>query len=244
MENNMTDRIQKILSARGVASRRAGEKMIEDGRVTVNGATALLGQSADPDTDVICVDGVSLPSRPEKLYIMLNKPKGYVTTLSDEKGRKDVSELVKDVGTRLYPVGRLDLNSEGLLIMTNDGDAANRLMHPSHNVKKTYHTWVRGRDIKQAAEKLAAPMEIDGYTTRPAHVDVMAEDEGGAMLSITIGEGRNRQVRKMCEQAGLYVTRLKRVREGSLELGELKPGCWRYLTEEELQKLFKSCGLN
>jgi len=240
----MADRIQKIISARGVASRRAAEKMIEDGRVTINGAQALLGQTADEDTDIICVDGAPLPPTPEKMYIMLNKPKGYVTTLSDEKGRRDVSELVKDAGTRLYPVGRLDLNSEGLLIMTNDGDMANRLMHPSHSVKKTYHTWVRGTNIKASAVKMSGPMEIDGYTIRTAHVEILDEDENGALLSVTIGEGRNRQVRKMCEQAGLYVTRLKRVREGGIELGELKPGAWRCLTDEELQKLFESCGIS
>jgi 23S rRNA pseudouridine2605 synthase len=240
----MADRIQKIISARGVASRRAAKKMIEDGRVTINGAQALLGQTADEDTDIICVDGAPLPPTPEKMYIMLNKPKGYVTTLSDEKGRRDVSELVRDAGARLYPVGRLDLNSEGLLIMTNDGDMANRLMHPSHSVKKTYHTWVRGANIKASAVKMSGPMEIDGYTIRPAHVEILDEDENGALLSVTIGEGRNRQVRKMCEQAGLYVTRLKRVREGGIELGELKPGAWRRLTDEELQKLFKSCGIS
>ncbi len=239
----MTERIQKIISARGIASRRAAEKMIEDGRITVNGLPAAIGQSADPEVDEIRVDGVLLPVSPQKTYIMLNKPKGYVTTLSDEQGRKIVSELVADVGERLYPVGRLDLNSEGLLIMTNDGDMANRLMHPSHNVRKTYHTWVRGTDIDGAVKILESPMVIEGTPVRAASVRVLSRDEGGAMLAITIGEGKNRQIRKMCEKAELYVTRLKRVREGPLELGELAPGKWRHLTEDEMQKLLESCGI-
>lgn len=240
----MSERIQKIISARGAASRRAAEKLIESGRVTVNGVPAALGQSADPERDEICIDGAPLPAQPRKTYIMLNKPKGYVTTLSDEKGRKNVAELVSDAGERLYPVGRLDINSEGLLVMTNDGDMANRLMHPSHNIKKTYHVWVRGGEIEGAARGMEKPMVIDGVTLRPAAVAVMSREEGGALLSVTIGEGKNRQVRKMCESVGLYVTRLKRMREGPLELGELPVGKWRYLSEEELQKLFKSCGIS
>lgn len=240
----MKERIQKIISARGIASRRAAEKMMEERRVTVNGIPAALGESADPDTDDIRVDGAALPKTPPKTYIMLNKPKGYVTTLSDEKGRKNVAELVSDAGERLYPVGRLDLNSEGLLILTNDGDMANRLMHPSHNIRKTYHTWVRGGELESAVKTLEGPMEIDGATIRPASVNILSQDENGALLAITIGEGKNRQIRKMCEQAGLYITRLKRVREGPIELGTLQPGKWRYLREEELQKLFKSCGMN
>lgn len=235
----MKERLQKILSARGVCSRRAGEKLIEEGRVTVNGLAASLGDTADGETDVICVDGVEIPTQPSKIYIMLNKPKGYVTTLSDEQGRKNVSDLVKSVGERLYPVGRLDLNSEGLLIMTNDGDFANKMMHPSHNITKTYHTWVRGGDLEKAADAMRKPMEIDGYTIRPARVQVLNKSPEGGMLAVTIGEGRNRQVRKMCEQAGLYVTRLCRVCEGGLELGNLKSGEFRYLTQEEMQKLLK-----
>ena len=240
----MTERLQKIISSRGAASRRAAEKMIIDGRVTVNGALAELGQSADPDIDDIRIDGAALPQEPRRMYIMLNKPKGYVTTLSDEKGRRNVAELVSEAGERLYPVGRLDLNSEGLLIMTNDGDVANRMMHPSHNIKKTYHVWVRGGDIDGAAKLMEKPMEIDGVTVRPAIVRVMSRDEGGALLSMTIGEGHNRQIRKMCQLAGLYVTRLKRMREGPLDIGDLAVGKWRYLTDEELQKLLKSCGIS
>lgn len=233
----MTERLQKIISASGLMSRRAAEDMIAAGKVTVNGITAVTGQKADAEKDVILVDGTKLPAAGEKMYIMLNKPRGYVTTLSDEKGRKDVSELVKDAGTRLYPVGRLDMYSEGLLIMTNDGDFANRLMHPSHMVDKTYRTWVKGEDIGFAVEMLRQPMEIDGYLIRPAQVDIIDIYGHDAILEITIHEGRNRQVRKMCESVGLSVTKLMRVREGGVELGELKSGKWRRLTDDELRML-------
>ncbi len=230
----MKERIQKLISAAGVMSRRAAEQALIDGRVTVNGAQAQLGDKADIDIDEICVDGKRLPSTNEKVYIMLNKPKGYVCTLNDEKGRRNVTELVSAVGTRLYPVGRLDMYSEGLLIMTNDGEFANRLMHPSHEVSKTYLTWVTGEDIGLAMEYLRCPMEIDGYVISPAEVELCELYFNGALLSITIHEGRNRQVRKMCELSGLKVTRLLRVSEGELQLGGLKSGMWRHLTEEEL----------
>ena len=214
-------------------------ELIAAGKVSVNGATAALGDKAEAGTDRILVDGKVLPSAGEKLYIMLNKPRGYVTTLSDEKGRKNVSELVKELGTRLYPVGRLDMYSEGLLLMTNDGDFANRLMHPSHQVDKCYHTWVKGEDMGWAVELLRCPMEIDGYVTSPAQVDILELKGEEALLGITIHEGRNRQVRKMCEAAGLKVTRLMRVSEGGVKLGTLKSGRWRRLTEEELNMLLE-----
>lgn len=235
----MKERLQKIISASGLMSRRAAEELIAAGKVSVNGATAALGDKAEAGIDRILVDGKVLPSAGEKLYIMLNKPRGYVTTLSDEKGRKNVSELVKELGTRLYPVGRLDMYSEGLLLMTNDGDFANRLMHPSHQVDKCYHTWVKGEDMGWAVELLRCPMEIDGYVTSPAQVDILELKGEEALLGITIHEGRNRQVRKMCEAAGLKVTRLMRVSEGGVELGTLKSGRWRRLTEEELNMLLK-----
>lgn len=235
----MKERLQKIISASGLMSRRAAEELIAAGKVSVNGATAALGDKAEAGIDRILVDGKALPSAGEKLYIMLNKPRGYVTTLSDEKGRKNVSELVKELGTRLYPVGRLDMYSEGLLLMTNDGDFANRLMHPSHQVDKCYHTWVKGEDMGWAVELLRCPMEIDGYVTSPAQVDILELKGEEALLGITIHEGRNRQVRKMCEAAGLKVTRLMRVSEGGVELGTLKSGRWRRLTEEELNMLLK-----
>ena len=235
----MKERLQKIISASGLMSRRAAEELIAAGKVSVNGVTAALGDKAEAGIDRILVDGKALPSAGEKLYIMLNKPRGYVTTLSDEKGRKNVSELVKELGTRLYPVGRLDMYSEGLLLMTNDGDFANRLMHPSHQVDKCYHTWVKGEDMGWAVELLRCPMEIDGYVTSPAQVDILELKGEDALLGITIHEGRNRQVRKMCEAAGLKVTRLMRVSEGGVELGTLKSGRWRRLTEEELNMLLE-----
>jgi len=233
----MKERIQKLISAAGLMSRRAAEQALSEGRVTVNGITASLGDKADIDIDEVMVDGKLLPSSNEKVYIMLNKPKGYVCTLSDEKGRRNVTELVNTLGTRLYPVGRLDMYSEGLLIMTNDGEFANRLMHPSHEVSKTYLTWVSGEDIGLAMEYLRCPMEIDGYMISPAEVELYELFSNGAVLSITIHEGRNRQVRKMCELVGLKVNRLLRVSEGGLQLGDLKSGSWRHLTPDEL-KLF------
>ena len=235
----MKERLQKIISASGLMSRRAAEELIAAGKVSINGVTAALGDKAEAGVDKILVDGKALPSVGEKLYIMLNKPRGYVTTLSDEKGRKNVTELIKELGTRLYPVGRLDMYSEGLLLMTNDGDFANRLMHPSHEIDKCYHTWVKGEDMGWAVELLRCPMEIDGYVTSPAEVDILELKGEEALLAITIHEGRNRQVRKMCEAAGLKVTRLMRVSEGGVELGTLKSGKWRRLTEEELDMLRK-----
>ena len=230
----MQERIQKLISAAGLMSRRAAEQALAEGRVSVNGICASLGDKADISTDEIRVDGVLIPSTNEKIYIMLNKPKGYVCTLNDEKGRRNVTELVSKLGQRLYPVGRLDMYSEGLLLMTNDGDFANKVMHPSHNVSKTYLTWVTGEDIGIAMEYLRCPMEIDGYVISPAEVELYELYVGGAVLAITIHEGRNRQVRKMCEMVGLKVNRLLRVSEGGLELGELKSGEWRHLTEEEI----------
>lgn len=233
----MAERLQKLISASGLMSRRAAEECITAGRVTVNGLTAALGDKADPASDIILVDGKKLPSADVKKYIMLNKPKGYVCTLSDEKGRKNVTELVNIPGVRLYPVGRLDMYSEGLLIMTNDGDFAHRLMHPSNEVQKTYRTWVQGRDIGLAVEYLRGPLNIDGYIVCAENVDIEEVFPNGAILSITINEGRNRQVRKMCESCALKVTKLLRVSEGPLELGSLKSGKWRELSEEELAML-------
>ena len=228
----MTERLQKILSARGVASRRAAETMIQEGRVTVNGTVAVLGQTADPETDEILLDGKPLPSGSEYVYILLHKPRGYVTTLSDEKGRKTVAELVADCGVRVYPVGRLDMDSEGLLLFTNDGEFANRLMHPKHEVQKTYLTWVEGFS-EAALEKLKQPITLYGYRIRAPKVRVVKP----GLLEITIHEGRNRQVRRMCDTAGMHVTRLKRIREGELTLGDLPLGKWRFLTGEEIERL-------
>ncbi len=228
----MEERLQKILSAAGIASRRKAEEMIQAGRVRVNGNTAKLGDTADRREDVIEVDGKVLRKEPEKRYLMLNKPRGYVTTLSDEQGRKTVAELVADCGTRVYPVGRLDLNSEGLLLLTNDGEFANRLMHPRHEVTKTYLVYVT--DYRPGAEDLLRrPIELDGRPIREPKVRLLQAKDRVASFEVTIHEGRNRQVRRMCEAAGLRVTRLRRVAEGKLQLGNLALGKWRELTEEE-----------
>jgi len=232
----MEERLQKILSARGIASRRKAEELIRSGLVTVNGTVAALGDTADPDVDAICVSGRAIPSQPKAVYIMLNKPRGYVTTLSDEKGRKNAAQLVEDCGTRVYPVGRLDMDSEGLLLFTNDGSFANAMMHPKLEVKKTYDTWVTGY-VPGAEIRLSKPVTLDGYTIRPPQVKLIRAEGTKAKFRITIHEGRNRQVRRMCELADMQVTRLRRIREGSLQLGELPVGKWRYLTEEEVKNL-------
>ena len=230
----MSERLQKILSERGVASRRASERLITDGRVTVNGRVAALGESADATSDEICVDGALLPSAPKCTYIMLNKPRGYVTTVADDRGRRTVMELISDCGARVYPVGRLDMDSEGLLLLTNDGELANRLMHPSFEVEKTYRVLVdaMGETLASAAERLREPMEIDGVTVTAKRVAAQ-----NAALEITIGEGRNRQIRRMCAAVGLRVQRLTRVAEGSLRLGDLRLGKWRELTDAETELL-------
>ena len=219
-----------------MCSRRTAEDYLTAGRVTVNGRTARLGQKADPDRDRILVDGRPLAPRAKPVYLLLNKPRGYVTTLSDEKGRRTVAELVADCGQRVYPVGRLDLDSEGLLLLTNDGDWAQRLLHPKHEVEKTYHVSVSG-PVAGAAERLAAVTDLEGEPIRPARVEVLRQTAGTAVLAVTIHEGKNRQIRRMCAQCGLTVKRLRRVREGTVELGTLPSGKWRYLTEEELKSI-------
>lgn len=232
----MAERLQKILSARGVASRRTAEAWIQQGRVMVNGIPARLGDTADPEQDEILLDGKPLPQGQEPVYILLNKPRGYVTTLSDEQGRPNAAQLVADCGVRVYPVGRLDMDSEGLLLFTNDGAFANALMHPKHQVKKTYDVWVTGY-VPGAEIRLARPIELDGYTIRKPEVKLLKAEGNRARLRVTIHEGRNRQIRRMCQAAGMTVTRLQRIREGSLSLGDLAPGAWRHLTREEVARL-------
>lgn len=232
----MEERLQKLLSSAGVCSRRASEQYILAGRVTINGRPAVLGQRADPERDDIRVDGTPLNPTPRPVYLMLNKPRGYVTTLSDEQGRPTVAQLVADAGARVYPVGRLDLDSEGLLLMTNDGALTQRLLHPSHEISKTYHVWVYG-PVKGAAEKLAAIRDLRGEPIRPAQVQVLRLGEKTAEYAITIHEGKNRQIRRMCARCDLKVKRLRRVQEHTLELGDLPSGQWRYLTEEEVAAL-------
>lgn len=234
----MKERLQKILAGRGVASRRRAEEMICAGRVTCNGQVASLGDSADPDMDEILVDGKPLPTQQDPVYIMLHKPRGYVTTLSDEKGRKNAAQLVADCGRRVYPVGRLDMDSEGLLLFTDDGDFANTLMHPKHQVNKTYRVLVKGYSPEGLA-RLEQPVTLDGYTIRRPEVRALRQDGQKATLLVTIHEGRNRQVRRMCAMAGMTVVRLIRVEEGSLKLGDLPLGKWRYLTEAEVASLQK-----
>lgn len=234
----MQQRLQKILSARGVASRRRAEEMIRAGTVTVNGKVAGLGDSADPDVDEILAEGKPIPSESEHVYIMLNKPRGYVTTLSDEKGRDNVAQLVADCGTRVYPVGRLDMDSEGLLLFTNDGAFANELMHPRQEVEKVYAVRVRGYEPEKE-KLLARPIELDGYRIRTPKVKLIRAAGDRAEMLVTIHEGRNRQIRRMCEACGMQVLRLKRLKEGSLELGRLELGKWRYLTAEEITKIKK-----
>ena len=236
----MIERIQKILSARGIASRRQAEEMIREGRVTCNGAVCQVGQSADPDVDCICVDGNHLPAQREMVYILLNKPRGYVTTLSDEKGRKNAAQLVADCGVRVYPVGRLDMDSEGLLLFTNDGDFANKMMHPSHEVNKTYRVTVSGY-TEDSIQRLKEPIVLDGYKIRTPDVQLIRKyaNNNTAILHITIHEGRNRQVRRMCAASGMEVMRLVRIQEGALLLGDVPSGKWRYLTKQEVQLLRK-----
>ena len=234
----MTERLQKILASRGVCSRRKAEELLGAGRVSVNGVVAALGESADPEIDEILLDGKPLPSKSEYVYIMLNKPRGFVTTLSDEKGRKNAAQLVADCGVRVYPVGRLDMDSEGLLLFTNDGDFANSLMHPKHEVNKTYRVVVGGFTAENL-EKLKQPVTLDGYTIRKPGVKLSRPPraDGRAEILVTIHEGRNRQVRRMCAMAGMTVLRLIRVAEGSLILGDLPKGKWRHLTEAEVRAL-------
>lgn len=228
----MEERLQKILSAAGVCSRRQAEEYLSAGRVTVNGQTAALGQKANPDRDVVRVDGVPVTASAAPTYLMLHKPRGYITTLSDEKGRPTVAELVADCPARVWPVGRLDWDSEGLLLMTNDGELTHRLTHPSHQVEKEYIVTVTG-DIDAALPILEGPMSLDDVPLAPAQVRVLGEKR----LAIVIHQGKNRQVRRMCAAAGLEVTRLKRLREGTLTLGDLPRGQWRLLTAAEVAAL-------
>lgn len=228
----MEERLQKILSAAGVCSRRQAEEYLLQGRVTVNGQVAGLGDKADPERDTVTFDGTDVVKPDTLTYIMLHKPRGTVTTLSDDKGRPTVAHLVADCPVRVWPVGRLDWDSEGLLIFTNDGALTNRLLHPSHEVEKEYIVTVQG-DVDAALPILEGPMELDGVPLSPAQVRVLGEKR----LSIIIHQGKNRQVRRMCALAGLEVLRLKRVREGGVTLGDLPKGQWRPLTPQEVQAL-------
>lgn len=234
----MKERLQKIISAAGITSRRAAEELILSGRVAVNGIVITeLGSKADPYQDLITLDGQPIKPAEKKYYLLLHKPAGYVTSLKDPQGRQLVTELLKDVDTRVFPVGRLDYNSEGLLLMTNDGAWANRLMHPRHQVDKEYHVRVRGKIDPQQIKKLAAGVELEDGMTAKANVRLLKSDQQNDWLSISIHEGRNRQVRRMCAAVGLSVVRLRRIRYGNLTLGGLQPGQYRLLSEEEAKSL-------
>jgi 23S rRNA pseudouridine2605 synthase len=234
----MLERLQKIISAAGITSRRAAENLILNGRVAVNDIVVTeLGSKADPTCDRITVDGKPLVIASQKLYILLNKPVGYMTTLDDPEDRPLVTDLLKGIEERVYPVGRLDYNTEGLLLLTNDGDWANRLMHPRHEIEKEYHVRVRGKVHKSQLDQLAGGVDIDERKTASATVALIKEGEQNDWLSIAIHEGRNRQVRRMCEAVSLSVVRLKRVRYGVLAMGALKPGEFRYLSQAEVDAL-------
>lgn len=238
----METRIQKIISDSGYCSRRKAEELIAEGRVRVNGRPCKLGDKADTSADIISVDGVNLatPTKRELVYYMLNKPRGYVTTASDELDRKCVMDLISDIPERVFPIGRLDRNSEGLLLFTNDGDLANKIMHPSGHISKTYRVTVRPDISEDQLETLSEGVVIDGKKTLPASVQVLDKQEGRVVLQLTIREGRNRQIRKMCESVGLEVARLKRISVGPLRLGMLKSGEYRELTSAELTALKNS----
>ena len=230
----MTERLQKILSAAGVASRRASEQLLRDGRVTVNGLPASVGMSADPDEDDIRVDGEPISVSRRRRYILLHKPRGYVTTMKDDRGRPTVADLTQDAGGRLYPVGRLDMDSEGLLLLTDDGAVANALMHPRHEVDKVYTVFVQGEDVKSSVRAMERMTDLEGEPIRRPGVMLVELRGQQAELQVTIHEGKNRQIRRMCAAAGLSVRRLIRVAEGPIHLGELPAGKWRTLTKDEI----------
>lgn len=233
------ERLQKFLSECSVASRRKSEELIREGKVRVNGRIAQIGDKVDPKKDTVTVSGKKVVAVKQKYYIMLNKPRGYVTTMNDELGRKCVAELVQDVGAQVYPVGRLDKDSEGLLLLTNDGEFANAVMHPRKHIPKTYRVTVRSNINDDQVYKLENGIDIegDGRDTLPASVRIIEKSAERSVFEITIYEGRNRQIRKMCEQVSLDVIRLKRNSVGSVKLGMLKVGKWRELTEDEVHRL-------
>ena len=232
-------RLQKIIADSGICSRRKAEELIAQGRVKINGRPCKVGDKADPIKDIVSIDGERVVFERKKTYryIMLNKPRGYVTTMSDELDRKCVTELLDGVDARVYPIGRLDKNSEGLLLFTNDGNFANEIMHPSKHVTKTYRVTVRPDVDDEVLVKLSEGVVIDGRKTLPCTVLVLDKQPGRTVLQMTISEGRNRQIRKMCEAVGLEVARLKRPAVGPITLGMLKPGTWRDLKPEELRAL-------
>lgn len=236
-------RLQKFIAACGGASRRKAEEMILKGRVKVNGHPAQIGMNVTPGKDKVSVDDAQLILPRGKVYIALNKPRGYVTTMSDELGRKCITELIENVGSRVFPVGRLDRDSEGLLLLTDDGDFANALTHPSRHVPKIYHVSVRPAITEDKLTSIATGIELDGVMTAPAKAQVLAQYPDRSTVEITLYEGRNREIRRMCEALGLTVARLSRVGVGNIKLGGLKPGDWRELDEKEVASLERAAGL-
>lgn len=230
-------RLQKHLAECGVASRRKAEELIEMGKVKVNGHVATIGTKVDPKRDKITVRGKTVVANTTKMYIMLHKPRGFVTTASDEKGRKCVTDLVKDAPVRLFPVGRLDMNSEGLLLMTNDGEFANKLTHPSYHVNKTYRVTVKGEVQEEKLLELKEGIVLDGQKTLPCDCFVAERKADRTVLIFIIQEGRNRQIRRMCEAVNLEVLRLKRTEIAGVKLGMLPRGSWRPLNEREMRRL-------
>lgn len=232
-------RLQKMLADCGVDSRRKCEELIRRGNVKVNGKVAVIGDKVDPYSDKVYVKGkrVTAAAKPKYRYIMLNKPRGYVTTMNDERGRKCIKELIEDIEERVYPIGRLDKDSEGMLLLTNDGDFANHIMHPKKHINKVYRVTVRPAITEEMVEKLQTGIVLDGRKTAPAQVRVVTKQEGRVVLEIVIREGRNRQIRRMCESLGLEVARLKRVAIGTVKLGGLKQGMYRDLSEDEFKRL-------
>lgn len=232
-------RIQKFLSVCGVTSRRSAEEDIKRGAVYVNGERCTTGLVIDPQNDVVTYKGkrVEMKKESDRIYLMLNKPRGYITTMSDEMGRKSVCSLVQDVPERVYPIGRLDKDSEGLLLFTNDGDLANILTHPSHRIPKIYHVKIKGKITQEQLRVLRSPLVIDGYKIKPVKTEIITLTENETVLEFTLFEGRNRQIRKMAQEAGVRITRLCRVAVGNIKLGNLAPGKYRYLTGKQVEYL-------
>ena len=235
-------RIQKFFTDCGILSRRAAEEEIRAGRVKINGIVAEVGQKIDPEADRVEYRGRVLEptQKPRFTYVMLNKPRGYLSTVTDDRGRKCVTELVEDTGVRLYPVGRLDMDSEGLLLLTNDGELTNRLTHPKHEIPKIYHVKIQGTVTAEQVKALSRPMDIDGYTILPVKTELISVKDDTSTLRMTLFEGRNRQIRKMCETQSLRILRLCRVAIGDIKLGTLAPGKWRYLTRTQVDYLKNS----
>lgn len=234
-------RLQKFMADAGIMSRRAAEEEIKNGNVSVNGHVAPLGTKVDPALDHVTYRGKRiLNERRKYTYILMNKPRGYLSSTSDDRGRKCVTDLIDGVSARVYPVGRLDLISEGILILTDDGELKNRLTHPRHSIPKVYRVKVAGNVSEAQYDILTSPLEIDGYTIKPVEVSITGTDDSGTVMKMTLYEGRNRQIRKMCEQAGLTVKRLSRVSIGTLKLDGLPVGKWRYLEPDEVDYLYKA----